>query len=1095
MKVKQIAILLMAVTLQLVSGEFAFASENSAAVQQNRKQVSGVITDANGDPVPGATVMVPNTSLGTISDLDGHYSIEIPAGTSTLEVVCMGYANATINLGSASIYDVTLEEDTLALEEVVVVGYGTQKKVNLTGAVSSVNFEDLAESRPITSVASALAGMSAGLSVRTTSSDPGNESNTVRIRGAGTLNTSSPLYIVDGIEGSLSHVNPHDIATITILKDAASCAIYGNRGANGVVLITTKKGTDGVVNVTYSGSVSFNSPMNKLSFVTDYADYMEIMNEAFVNIGQAPNFDAETTIKAWREAKKNPNAKAESGYPNYVAYPNIDWQDYMYRNVASHDHNISVTGRSEKASYLISANYMDNPGLISNTSAKKYQIRANIEVRPTKWLAVGMQTYGSVMDKASGDFSTAIDGIVMTSPGIYPYYNGYYGYAAAPEESATANNPLYTVEQDDAIRTYSRIKASVYAKIDFLKDFSFKTLVNYGRHWYDFQNKPLVNQPVKMNFATGMQMTLPTSPSELETYFRANGDWDYTIQNTLNWSHSFGKHDLSALLGYEEYYSFEYIHNATKKGLIDPSIWVGDAATEVIQSSGSATDYASRSFFGRLNYVYADKYLFEANLRADGSSRFAKGNRWGFFPSFSAGWRIEQEEWMKNSGFDLLKLRASWGKLGNNSIGNYDYQAIYEAYNYSFNNTLTSGLAASSFANTALCWETTTSTDIGLDIGVLNNRLTAEIDVYNKVTDGILYRPTIYLTAGVAKAPMQNIAEVTNKGIELTLGWRDHYKDFRYSVSGNFAFNHNRVTKYKGALKEYWEESPSGLRTFVSNLGDVSTGSSTRVLEGHTINEYYMLTPYSGDGTYFDEFGVVNINGGPKDGMIRTPMDMAWLKAMIASGYDFRPGKAVAKDKIWYGDYIYADYDCDGIYGNTYDNRFTGKSSTPKYTFGIQASAAWKGIDLQVNFAGAAGFWLYWNETGANNTGTRLGYNLLSYIADDHYFYDPDNPTDPRTNITSKNARLTANEGSNQQGEKSTLHLYRGDYLKMKNLTIGYTLPEHIANKIMMKGLRVYLSGENLFTITSYPGQDPEMGAGLGYVTMRQISLGANLTF
>ena len=1085
----------MAATLQTIGGGFAIASESSAVAQQNSKKlVSGVVKDKTGAPIPGVTVMIPNTSVGTITDMDGRYSMDVPSGTAALEVMSMGYTTVTITLGKASVYDVVLEEDTLALEEVVVVGYGTQKKVNLTGAVSTVNFEDMAESRPITSVASALAGMSAGLSVRTTSSDPGNESNTIRIRGTGTLNSSSPLYIVDGVEGSLSYVNPHDIATITILKDAASCAIYGNRGANGVVLITTKKGTEGQVNVTYSGSVSFNSPMNKLSFMTDYADYMEIINESMENVGQTPNF-LQSTIQTWRDAKANPDALAESGYANYIAYPNIDWQDYMYRNVVSHDHNISVTGRSEKASYLISANYMNNPGLISNTAAEKFQIRANVEVRPTKWLTVGMQTYGSVMNKDAGDFDTAIGGIVKSTPGIYPYHNGYYGYAAAAEESATANNPLYTVEQEDAIRIYSRIKASAYAKIDFLKDFSFKALVNYGRHWYDYQNKPLVNQQVKMNFATGLQMTTPPQPSELETYFRANGDWDYTIQNTLNWGHTFGKHDLSALLGYEEYYSFEYNHNATKKGLIDPSIWAGDTATEIISTGGSASDYASRSFFGRVNYVYADKYLFEANLRYDGSSRFASESRWGLFPSFSAGWRIEQESFMKNSGFDLLKLRASWGRLGNNSIGNYDYQATYKAHNYSFNNVLVNGLAISAFANNALRWETTTSTDIGIDMGVLDNRLTAEIDLYNKVTDGILYRPTIYLTAGSATAPLENIAEVTNKGIELTLGWRDSIKDFSYSVSGNVSFNHNRVSKYKGELKEYWEESPSGIRTYVSNIGEVSTGSSTRILEGHTINEYYMLTPYEGNGSYFDDFGMVNINGGPKDGMIRTEMDMAWLRAMVAAGYVFYPMQGVGKDKIWYGDYIYADVDGDGVYGNTYDNVFTGKSSTPKYTFGLQASAAWKGIDVQISLAGAAGFWLYWNETGANNTGTRIGYNILSSVAKDHYFYDPENPLDPRTNTKSKTARLTANEGNNQQGEKSVLHLYKGDYLKLKNLTIGYTLPEKYANKVFMKGLRVYLSGENLFNITSYPGQDPEMGAVMGYVTMRQLSLGANLTF
>ena len=1092
---KRIAILIMATTLQIISGGFAIASESTAVMQQTgKKHVTGVVKDATGYPVPGATVMIPNTNVGTITNVDGSYSIDVPAGTTELEVVCMGYTTVNIALGTASVYDVILKDDTLALEEVVVVGYGTQKKVNLTGAVSTVNFEDMADTRPIASIGSALAGMSAGLSVRTTSSDPGNESNTIRIRGTGTLNSSSPLYIVDGVEGSLSYVNPHDIATITILKDAASCAIYGNRGANGVVLITTKQGTEGKVNVTYSGSVSFNSPMNKISFVTDYADYMEIINESMENVGQTPNF-LQSTIDTWRAAKAAPKALAESGFPNYVAYPNIDWQDYMYRNVASHDHNVSVTGKSDKASYLISANYMHNPGLISNTAAEKFQLRANIEVKPTKWLTVGMQTFGSIMNKDAGDYDTAIGGIVKSTPGVYPYHNGYYGYAAAAEESATANNPLYVVEQEDAIRIYSRIKASVYAKIDFLKDFSFKALFNYGRHWYDYQNKPRNPQPSKMNFATGLQMTLPTAPSELETYFRANGDWDYTIQNTLNWGHTFGKHDVSALVGYEQYYSFEYNHNATKKGLIDAGIWAGDTATEIISTGGSASDYASRSFFGRVNYVFADRYLFEANLRYDGSSRFAAKSRWGLFPSFSAGWRMEQERWMKNSGFDLLKIRASWGKLGNNSIGNYDYQATYKAHNYSFNNVLVNGLAISAFANNALRWETTTSTDVGFDIGVLDNRLTAEIDLYNKITDGILYRPTIYQTAGTATAPLENIAEVTNRGIELTLGWRDHVKDFSYSFSGNFAFNHNRVSKYKGALKEYWDESSGGIRTYVSNIGEVSTGSSTRILEGHTINEYYMLTPYQGDATYFDDFGMVNINGGPKDGMIRTEMDMAWLQAMISSGYTFYPMQGVGKDKIWYGDYIYADVDGDGVYGNTYDNVFTGKSSTPKFTFGFQGSFGWKGIDLQFSFAGAAGFWLYWNETGANNTGTRIGYNLMADIANDHYFYDPENPMDPRTNITSKTARLTANEGNNQQGEKSTLHLYRGDYLKLKNLTIGYTLPEKYAKKILMKGLRVYVSGENLFNITSYPGQDPEMGAGLGYVTMRQISLGANLTF
>ena len=1064
------------------------------ATAQNVR-LGGTVKDADaGDGIIGASVVVNGTATGTITDIDGNFSLSAPSGADIL-VSALGYEDYSfVAAAGMTSLDIRLRPSSQFLDEVVFVGYGTQKKVNLTGAVSTVNFEDLSDSRPVVSVASALAGMSAGLSVRTTSSDPGNESNTIRIRGTGTLNSASPLCIVDGLESSMSYVNPHDIATITILKDAASCAIYGNRGANGVILVTTKQGTQGHTTVTYSGSVSFNSPMHKLSFMTDYADYMEMINESLTNIGQAENF-LPSTIDTWRNARNDPDGIADSGYPNYVAYPNIDWQDYMYRNIASQDHNVSVSGKGEKASYLISANYVDNPGLIPNTAAKKYQIRSNIDVKPAKWLSVGMQTYGYVMDKQSGDFSAGIQRITDSTPGVYPYYDGYYGFPAANEESATANNPLLAVNDENAIRTYSRIKVSGYAKIDFLKDFSFKSLVNYGRLWYDYQSVPVVPQPVRMNFATGVQMTTAPLPENMETWFRANGDWDYTIQETLNWGHTFGRHELSALAGYEEYYSFEYIHTGTKKGLIDPSIWAASTAVEPLQISGTAEDYSSRSFFGRLNYVFANRYLFEANLRCDGSSRFAADRRWGIFPSFSAGWRIDQEGFMKNSGFDLLKIRASWGRLGNNSIGNYEYQSTYDARNYSFNNVLYNGLAVGLHANNALRWETTTSTDIGLDMGLLNNRLTAEIDLYNKVTDGILYRPTIYLTAGVATAPRENIAEVTNKGVELTLGWRNNLGDFSYSVRGNFAYNHNRVTKYKGALKEGWQEDSSGLRTYVSNLGDVSTGGATRVLEGHTINEYYMLTPYHGDGSYFDDEGKVVIGGGPADGMIRTEMDMLWLKAMVAAGYSFRPQQGISKDKIWYGDYIYADIDGDGIYGNTYDNVFTGKSSTPKFTYGFQASASWKGIDLQMSFAGAAGFWLYWNTTGANSTGTRIGYNILSSVAKDHYFYDPENPDDPRTNTTSATARLTGNEQDNQQGARSTLHLYKGDYLKLKNLTIGYTLPEHLAGKILMKGLRVYVSGENLFNLTSYPGQDPEMGAGLGYVTMRQVSLGVNLTF
>ena len=1066
-------------------------------VQQQGKTVKGVVTDTKGEPIIGATIVLKgDATRGTVTDIDGNYIIPNLPEDAVLEISYVGMQTQNILTEGKTTINITLTEDVGLLEEVVVVGYGTQKKVNLTGAISTVNFEKEAMSRPATSVASALAGMSAGLQIRTTSSNPGSESNSILIRGVGTLNSTSPLVIVDGIQSSLDYVNANDIATISVLKDAASSAIYGNRAANGVILITTKRGDQGKVNVNYSTKFSFNSPMNRLEFVNDYADYMEYMNESLENLGQASNFQ-QSTIDTWRAAKKNPNALAESGYPNYVAYANTDWQEYMYKNQASQEHNVSLRGSTGKSNFMTSINYLDNPGLIENTAANRYSMRSNLDIQATDWLKVGNQTYGYVTNKEPGNFSTAVEYMYLSTPGQYPRYDGVYGYPAATEESATANNSLYVVNGGAGFNRTSRIKTAFYAQIDFLKDFSFMSLVNYGRYWYDAQSKSEIPQRTRVNFATGVLSSPATLPENLSTSFSANGQWDYTIQETLNWNHLFAnRHDVSAVLGYEEMYSYSYDQAASKKGLIDASIWAPSTATEMTSISGSASDYSSRSYFSRVNYALDSKYLLEANIRYDGSSRFSKEKRWGFFPSFSAGWRLSEESFLKDTNiFDNLKLRASHGTLGNNSIGNYDYQSTYASKKYTFGQALASGLAASAFANHALMWESTTITNLGIDMATLANKLTAEIDFYQKRTEGILYRPSVYMTAGTQTAPLQNIAEVTNKGVEFTIGWRGQINDFQYSVSSNIAYNHNEVSKYKGALKEGWVTDDSGNKVYQSNLGDVSTGGTNRVLEDHKINEYYMLKPYSGSGTYFNGDNTVNINGGPKDGMIRTEKDMEWLQAMVAAGHSFYPKQAIGKASLWYGDYIYADLNGDGVYGNTYDNHFTGKSSTPKYTFGIQGNASWKDFDFSMNWAGAAGFDLYWKSVGLNSTGTRIGYNMLASLANDHYFYNPDDPSDKRTNLTSKNARLTANENNNQQGATSTLWLYKGDYLKLKNLTFGYTLPAKWSNKILTENIRLFFSAENLFTITKYPGQDPEMGAGMGYVTMRQCALGANISF
>ena len=405
-----------------------------------------------------------------------------------------------------------------------------------------------------------------------------------------------------------------------------------------------------------------------------------------------------------------------------------------------------------------------------------------------------------------------------------------------------------------------------------------------------------------------------------------------------------------------------------------------------------------------------------------------------------------------------------------------------------------------SLSNNLLEWETTTSTNVGLELGVLHNRLTFEMDYYNKVTDGILYQAPIFATIGQKSAPNQNLCEVTNNGLELTLGWRDRVKEFSYGISANFTRNFNEVTKYKGRLKAGWVTGEDGTRVYDTNLGDVTTavGTTRRVMEGKAINEFYLLDTYKGNGSYFFGDGSVNPQGGPRDGMIRTEQDMEWARAMIAAGNTFLPSQTIGKKGIWYGDYLYADTNGDGIYGNENDYTFQNVSMTPKYYYGFQVDLAWKGIDFSMTWAGAGGFSIYWRYLGFNSYSTRGDTTISKEIAYDHYFFDPENPADPRTNLTSKHGRLTMNYGSEQNGgtNYSSHWLYKGDYLKLKNLTVGYTLPKKWLRKIRLQDVRVYLSGENLWTITDYPGMDPEFSDTMNYyASLKQYSIGLNIKF
>lgn len=1067
--------------------------------------VSGRVTDASGEPLPGAAVTVKGSRNGTTTDLEGRYSLSAPSN-ATLEFSFIGFLAEEREVSGRSVIDVVLQEDSNLLEETVVIGYGVQKKVNLTGSVASVDYSETAKSRPITTVAQGLIGASAGVHVGQASGKPGEEGISIRIRGVGTLTDSSPLVLVDGFESSLGSVAPDDIATISILKDAASCAIYGNRGANGVVLITTKSGESekGKVSVTYSGIASYNKPLNYFHVISDYADYMEIMNESCENIGLAPIFTT-ATIDLWREKAADPNGISESGYPNYVAYPNTDWMKCLFQDSIYQKHNVSVRGSSAGTKYLISVSYMNNPGIIMNTAYTGFNYRVNLSTNITKWLEIGARIYGNNGNRELSAIDSASSYMSRGVPCIYPYYDGHFGWMENPEQGNEGRNNLYFIHRVGGFSKSMDMTQAFFANVKLpfgiVNNFTFN---NWNRStWYH----KYYNWDNGFSFRQGKDIYFYNDLANGYVQHQG-GDYNrWTLQDNLSWNKTFAsRHEVSLMAGFEALY-YKYANAVAKKDVVQDYVLVQlNNAITPSSITGTTTDYSSASFFGRANYSYAGKYLLEANIRYDGSSRFSPETRWGVFPSFSAAWRISQENWMRHSGVDNLKLRASWGRLGNNSITNYEYLALYETesknkegYLYSFGNKQTTGLVAT-INNSTLTWETTEQTDLGLEIGVLNNRLTLEADVYNRLTYGILYNAPIYATIGTKEAPRQNLCNVTNKGFEITLGWKDDIGDFHYALSANFTRNWNQVSKYKGALKTGWVTDEYGARSWSTNIGEVTTtvDNTRRVMEGKLINEYYLLNVYSGDGSHFYSDGSVNPGGGPADGMIRTPEDMQWLEAMIAGGAEFLPNKKVGKNSIWYGDYIYSDENGDGIYGSQDDYVFQGTSLTPKYYYGIQLSAGWKGIDFSANLAGAGGHSVYWRYLGFNCYSTRQNTTLPYEIAYDHYFYDPDNPSDSRTNTTSVHGRLTYNYGSEQNGGSvySNHWLYKADYLKVKNVTLGYTFPNSLVKRIAVQDLRIYFSGENLFTFTKYPGMDPEFTDTMNYYSqLRQLSLGVSLKF
>lgn len=1008
---KGVLTLLLALVVQ-----FTFAQE---------KQISGTVSDNSGTPLPGVNIVKVGTRIGTETDFDGNYHIKGSLG-DILEFSYMGMKTRRVTIANQQLINVVLEDDAASLDEIIVIGYGAQKKVNLTGAVSSINFEkNNMKSRALTNVSTALAGLSSGMFIVQNSGDPGADGASIKIRGTGSLSASqAPLILIDGVPGDMNAMNPQNIASVSVLKDAASAAIYGSRASNGVILITTKTGanTDGKVSFEYNSNVAFNKPTRLFDFVTSTPEHMELINQVQRNSGLTPDY-SDAFINEWREA----------GNSDPLKYPNTDWWDVMIKENESKTHTISARGGTDKMSFFNSLGVFDNQGVIDNTGFKRYNFRNNLSYKVTDWLEIGNFLSAKISDYDPNNVKSVFTYFDGTTPGMVPKHpDGRYGAAQTQGGEAQANNPLYRLETAGGGKQKQEFDGKLFANITPIEN--LKIMGSYFLYHENYNSKSHRISEGRWDFMNEIMVMDPPNSIGIGEYNRRKKREVFDLNAT--YSKEIEAHSFTILAGYnQEYYKQEWF-GASKKDLISNDIPVLDAAPNVPQAYGSAYDFALRSYFGRINYNYLEKYLVEANFRIDGSSRFNENKRWGTFPSFSIGWRISEEDFFEKwkATVSSLKLRASWGRLGNNNIkygsaGQYVYQSVYKPTSYGFGEQITTGLVTTAIANSNLTWEETSVLNIGVDFNLFS-KLHFTLDYYDKYTDGILASLPIPFVNGGLKAPFVNSAAVRNTGFEANLDYATQIGELSISANLNGSFNKNEIDTYKGDLLE-------------SHGVGVWT-------EGEPIGKYWLLEV---------------------DHIIQ---DQTEIDKLVEEGYTWNgptPGL---------GDFLYKDTDGNKIFNN--DDKTLQGNPIPKFTFGGSVSLAYKGLDFYMLFNGVTGWDKYLKSNTFRNKKRTDGYLFLQ---EDKGMWTEENRSTTRPKIYS-------NDGRNNK--TSNYFLHDASYLRIKTLQLGYTLPKKFTEEFNIEQLRFYINTENYFTITNnYPGLDPENNSLSTYPLIKSFSLGMNV--
>ena len=1052
------------------------ATDNSTVAQQPGNVVTGTVTTAEGEKLPGVNIIIKGTSIGTVTDVEGNYSLVVPEEhlSGELQISYVGYLTETLKIAGQRAINVIMIPDLQLLEEIVVIGYGVQRKSDLTGAIASVSGEKLVEV-PVAGVDQALQGRAAGVNVISNTGMPGG-SISIQIRGISSINGNQPLVIVDGVPSSLNGLNPNDVESIEVLKDASSAAIYGASGGNGVILITTKKGSAGKAKASFNFYRGWQEPWKKVD-VCNSQEYARIMN--------------------WIAILEDPND------PDYFStqpdtLPNYDWQDIMFRTAVMDNYDFSISGGNEISTYMLSTSYTTQEGILRNSDYNRLTVRINSDHKLGKRIKIG-ENVNFINSKTNGydewvytqEYNTPMRNILPMYPYLAPYDEE--GVWTKPPNGS---NPKVAEDVLHEQRYRYNLAGNTYAEINLLKGLTFISRLSGGLNFeIDDIFKPVYDHvPTDKNEVSSVEKTV-----------RRHLEWNW--QNYATYALNFlSDHNITVMAGMESGYDKNIDITGTREGLINetPEMRYFNASlndTSLNQLIEGGGDESSRyAYFGRLNYDYKGKYLLTANFRRDGSSRFGPGYRFGNFPSFSAGWKFSEEEFARNIPYlSFGKLRFGWGSTGANAPGLYAYYArvnsTLSAFNYIYDrSSLSTGAAPVQMPNREIRWETMIMSNVGIDLGFFENQLNFTADYFVKTSeDMLLYQPQpalsgiyqfasdVYQLGGDAR-PIVNVGSIENKGLELSLGYRKISGSLRHAADFNITFIKNKVLDLKGDSLAY------------GSVG-VNLSPITMTKAGYPMSQFYGFVT---DGIFTEEDAAVD-----EDGRVYIWNQPFTINAVGDTIY--------AQRRAAPGDLHFVDVNGDSLITNA-DRTMIG-SPLPKFTLGFSYNIEYKGFDMNLFLQGSFGNkifngiknWLYNQEVGGNRSTDLLDQYRSPVYDDDGNLVDAGN-----TNTTM--FRLDPRGLNGNLTRVSDIYIEDGSYLRLKNIQLGYTLPAKLTQRVGIESFRIYVGAKNLITITKYTGFDPEIGPnvsapaaqrnllmgtdkGATYPQTRMYLTGINMTF